>query len=153
MQRLIGRNSDTSSGLATKRFRRNLIRGIRDGNGTWQSNQDEIGHVMESYYKELFSTSSPNLEADSLEKIPCMVTDEMNAELMKKFTELEVKEALNQMAPVKAPGPDGMPQLFYQHFWLTMQHDVTLAILLWLNSGILPDPINHTLITLIPISA
>ena len=108
---------------------------------------------MESYYKELFSTSSPNLEADSLEKIPCMVTDEMNAELMKKFTELEVKEALNQMAPLKALGPDGMPQLFYQHFWLTMQHDVTLAILLWLNSGILPDPINHTLITLIPISA
>ena len=105
---------------------------------------------MESYYKELFSTANPNLEADSLEKIPCMVTDLMNAELVKEFTELEVKEALNQMAPLKAPSPDGMPPLFYQHFWLTMQHDVTSAILLWLNSGILPKPINHTLITFVP---
>ena len=70
--------------------------------------------------------------------------------MVKEFSELEVKEALNQMAPLKASGPDGMPPLFYQHFWSTMQHDVTSAILSWLNSGILPVPINHTLITLIP---
>ena len=79
-----------------------------------------------------------------------MVTDKMNVDLVKEFTELEVKEALNQMEPLKAPGPDGMPPLFYQHFWATMQHDVTLAILSWLNSSILPKPINHTLITLVP---
>ena len=112
--------------------------------------QDNIGNVMESYYKELFSSSNPNLEDDSLEKILCIVTDEMNGDLMKEFTKLEVKEALNQMAPLKVPGPDGMPPLFYQHFWSTMQHDVTSAILSWLNSGILPEPINHTLITLVP---
>ena len=105
---------------ATKRLRKNLIRGIRDGNGVWRTNHDDIGQVMENYYKELFSTANPNLEVDSLEKIPCMVTDEMNAELVKEFTALEVKEALNQMAPLKAPGSDGMPPLFYQHFWSIM---------------------------------
>ena len=42
-----------------------------------------------------------------------MVTNEMNDELMKDIIELEVKEALNQMAPLKAPGPDGMSPLFY----------------------------------------
>ena len=68
---------------ATKRLRRNLIRGIRDGNGVWRTNHDDIGQVMENYYKELFSTANPNLEADSLKKIPCMVTDLMNAELVK----------------------------------------------------------------------
>ena len=134
---------------ATKRLRKNLIRGIRDGNGAWLTEQDDIGHVIESYYKELFSTSNPNLEVDSLEKIPCMVTDKMNANLMKEFTEVEVKEALNQMAPLKVLSLDGMPPLFYQHFWSTMQHDVTSAILSWLNSGILPEPINHTLILLL----
>ena len=135
---------------ATKRFRKNLIRGIRDQNGAWLTEHEEIRHVMENYYKELFSTSNPILEADSLEKIPCMVTKEMNKDLMKEFSEIEVKEALNHMAPLKAPGPNGMTPLFYQHFWSTMQHDVTSAILSWLNSGILPEPINHTLITLIP---
>ena len=64
----------------TKRLRKNLIGGIRDGNGAWLTNHDDIGHVMESYYKELFSTTNPNLEVDSLEKIPCMVTDLMNSE-------------------------------------------------------------------------
>ena len=68
---------------ATKRLRRNLIRGIRDGNGVWRTNHDDIGQVMENYYKELFSTANPNLEAYSLKKIPCMVTDLMNAELVK----------------------------------------------------------------------
>ena len=96
--------------------------------------QDNIGNVMESYYKELFLSSNSNLEDDSLEKIPCMVTDEMNGDLIKEFTELEVKEALNQMASLKALGPDDMPSLFYQHFWSTMQHGVTSAILSWLNS-------------------
>ena len=49
-----------------------------------------------------------------------MVTEEMNEELMKEFSEIEVKEALKQMTPLKALGPDGMPPLFYQHFWSTM---------------------------------
>ena len=105
---------------ATKRFRKNLIRGIRDGDGTWLTGQEEIGHVLKSYYKDLFSTSNPNLDVASLEKIPCMLTDEMNVELVKEFTDLEVKEALNQMAPLKALGLDGMPPLFYQHFWSIM---------------------------------
>ena len=93
---------------ATKRFRKNLIRGIRDRTGAWLIDQVEIGHVMESYYKDLFSTSNPILDDDSLEKIPRMVTEEMNANLMKEFIEVEVKEALDQMAPLKAPGPNGI---------------------------------------------
>ena len=33
------------------------------------------------------------------------------------FLEAEVVTALKHMAPMKVPGPDGMPPLFYQHFW------------------------------------
>ena len=78
------------------------------------------------------------------------VSPEMNEELQREFRAEEVWMALKQMHPTKAPGPDGMPPLFYRHFWAMMQHDVTSAILSWLNSGILPEPINHTLITLVP---
>ena len=64
--------------------------------------------------------------------------------------ECEVSAALKQMAPLKAPRPDGMPPLFYQHFWRTVDKDVTSSILSWLNTSTLPHPINHTFITLIP---
>ncbi|KAK9992096.1 hypothetical protein SO802_027081 [Lithocarpus litseifolius] len=49
-----------------------------------------------------------------------VVTDSMNDELVGEFQEWEVAQALKHMAPLKAPGPDGMPPLFYQHFWSTV---------------------------------
>ena len=46
-----------------------------------------------------------------------------------EFMEWEIHVALKQMVPLKAPGPDGMPFLFYQHFWEMMNHEVTTTIL------------------------
>ena len=74
----------------------------------------------------------------------------MNATLIAPFREDEVKEALKQMAPLKTPGPDGMPPLFYQHFYGVVDNDVTNSVLSWFNLGTIPHPINHTFITLIP---
>lgn len=54
------------------------------------------------------------------------------------------------MAPLKAPGPSGMPPLFYQNFWDLVSFDVTSTVLHFLNKGSLPSPLNHTFITLIP---
>ncbi|KAL0014213.1 hypothetical protein SO802_001282 [Lithocarpus litseifolius] len=54
------------------------------------------------------------------------------------------------MAPLKAPGPDGMPPLFYQNFWSLVGDDVSKTILSMLNSATIPHPLNHTFITLIP---
>ena len=48
--------------------------------------------------------------------------------------ECEVSIALNQMTLLKASGPNRMPPLFYQHFWGTMDKDVTSSILSWLNT-------------------
>ena len=74
----------------------------------------------------------------------------MNATLCSEFEAWEVEFALKQMAPLKAPGLDEMPPLFYQNFWSLVGSDVTTSILYYLNSGSLPTPLNHTFITLIP---
>ena len=58
--------------------------------------------------------------------------------------------AIKRMAPLKAPGPDGMPPVFYQSFWQNGGPEVSDAILSCLNSGTLLKSINHTFITLIP---
>lgn len=46
-----------------------------------------------------------------------VIFDEMNSTLTEPFLESKIREALKQMAPLKAPGLNEMPPLFYQHFW------------------------------------
>ena len=52
------------------------------------------------------------------------VFDEDNADLIKPFSELEIKEALFQMERNKAAGPDKIPADFYQHCWEIIKEDV-----------------------------
>ena len=61
-----------------------------------------------------------------------------------------MKGALKQIYPLKAPGPDGMPPLFFQHFWSTSSVVVTKTVFDFLNFGISPPNFNETHITLVP---
>ena len=51
---------------------------------------------------------------------------------------------------LKALGPDGMPPLFFQHFWSTCDEVVTSTVLDFLNHGMSPPNFNETHIVLIP---
>ena len=60
-----------------------------------------------------------------LATIPTMITVDLNSMLTGEFVRAEVDEALKQMEPLKALGPDGLPPLFFQKFWLTIGKDVS----------------------------
>ena len=79
-----------------------------------------------------------------------MITPDLNAMLMAEFVKDEVDEALKKMEPLKAPGPDGLPPLFFQKFWPTIGEDVIQAVINCLNTGSIPSTVNCTFITLIP---
>ena len=72
---------------------------------------------MLNFFRNLFSSTRACQLELALETVQCLVTEDKNKELLVEFTENEVKEALNQMTPLKAPGLNGMPPLFYQHYW------------------------------------
>lgn len=74
----------------------------------------------------------------------------MNTLLRARYTEEEVKTALKYMHPTKAPGPDGMPSLFYKTFWGIVGEEVVNYVLDILNNGAPLDQINQTHIVLIP---
>ena len=65
--------------------------------------------------------------------IQVKVSEEMNDELTKDFTMEEVRTALEQMHPTKAPGLDGMSTIFYQKYWDIVGSDVTNMVLNVLN--------------------
>ena len=54
------------------------------------------------------------------------------------------------MFPLKALGPDGMPPLFFQHFWPKVGEVVTKTDLDFLNLGFAPPSFNETHVVLLP---
>ena len=113
-------------------------------------NLEEVVKVASTYFYNLFHVGVGDQMEECLNAMQSMVTDDMREFFSTEFTAEEVKVALFQMGPTKAPGLDGMNGLFYQKFWHEVGDSVVLAILDLLNNGNkLPD-INHTNIVLIP---
>ena len=78
------------------------------------------------------------------------ITEEAAELLGRDFHADEVRIALKQMAPLTAPGPDGMSPVFYKSFWHIVKEDVTTVVLKALNTGVVLESLNSTFIALIP---
>ncbi|KAK1649053.1 hypothetical protein QYE76_066858 [Lolium multiflorum] len=85
-----------------------------------------------------------------LERVVHRVTLDMNDMLMREFSREEVKAALNCIGDLKAPGPDGMPAIFYKRFWDIVGDRVTEEVLGVLNGGDMSAEWNDTCVALIP---
>ena len=109
-----------------------------------------VSALLIEYNANLFTTSNPlNLER-ILDVVQLVVTREMRVTLGRPFNVEELECVIKDMAPLKAPGPDGMPPLFYQTYWTDVGMNVSQVVLSCLNSRSILKSINHTFITLIP---
>ena len=81
------------------------------------------------------------------ETIPIRIESDMIL-LNRTFQGSEVYSAHKQVYPFKSLGLNGMPPLFFQHFWPSIGHLV--MVLDFLNSGIAPPMFNDTHVVLIP---
>lgn len=135
---------------APQRKKRSRIEGIEDVRGNWQQDPHIVEREFVQYFRTLFSPSNPVDMSSILDTVPRVVIAEMNMMLLRQFNVEDVKIALFQMGPTKAPGPDGMNALFFQKFWHIVGPDVIQVALGFFATGRLLSNLNSTNIMLIP---
>jgi hypothetical protein len=144
------RNTNYFHACANQRKKSNTIVGIRDSNNIWYNDDVGIERVVDNYFHGIYTSSNPTAIDTVTQEVEHVVSPGMNEDLMMPFTREEVRCALFQMSPSKAPGPDGMTALFFQKFWHIVGMDVTDSILDFLNNGHMLKSLNYTHIALIP---
>jgi hypothetical protein len=112
--------------------------------------EEEKRRFITNYFVNLIRSSMVADSRQLTQAVERKVTAVMNFSLLKDFTEAEVVESLNAIGDLKAPGPDGMPSVFYKKFWEVVGIKVTNEVMQVLNGGQIPDGWNETTIVLIP---
>ncbi|KAL8116353.1 hypothetical protein AgCh_022742 [Apium graveolens] len=134
---------------ASDRRRSNKIQKLKNGEGEWIEWGDGLEEHITAHFNHLFTATQSSWQ-EVVECIENRVTLEQNEELLKQITEEEVRRALFQMNPDKAPGPDGFTPAFYQKHWDIVGHDIVQMVDSFFQEGVLPEGINETNIVLIP---
>ena len=127
-----------------------MITALQNSLGVEISHPAELKVLANDFYHSLYlSEGVQNMNA-VLDHVPRKVTDEMNSNLCAPYTKEEVKTALFQMFPTKAPGPDGFPAHFYQRHWEVCGDEVTNIVLRIVRGEESPESVNDTVLVLIP---
>ncbi|KAK1661182.1 hypothetical protein QYE76_049341 [Lolium multiflorum] len=144
------RNTAYFHACASQRKRMNSISSLQREDGTWCDDAEEVKDAVQGFYKYLYtSEGAPDMQG-LIDLVHEKVVQEDKVNLEADFTEEEVKRALFQMHPSKAPGVDGFTAGFYQRHWSLVGPKLCGAVLGFLNGGEMPEEINDTAITLIP---
>ncbi|XP_048613115.1 uncharacterized protein LOC125587045 [Brassica napus] len=138
------RNTKFYHALTRQRRVRNRIVGLHDADGNWITDDEGVEKVAVNYFDELFTTTSPTAFDNFLSEIQPSISTQTNGWLLKPATEEEIRQALFMMHPGKAPCPDGMTALFFQHSWHIIKTNLVELVLCQRLKICLPSLISET---------
>jgi type III secretory pathway component EscR len=144
------RNTKYFHRQATRRKKKNCINKLKRTDGSITSDALEMEELTHTFFQGLYTRDDdidPSIITDTLQQL---VDDDMNNILCADFTVKEINDALFQIGPLKAPGPDGFPARFLQRNWELLRYDVVRAVQRFFTDGVMPDEVNDTAIVLIP---
>lgn len=144
------RNTSYFHRQAVWRARKNKIKKLKGEDGNWSDDPQQMKQMANEFFKSLYSAEHGVRPTQILELVTPKVDQEMNDALCREFSAEEISDALFQMGPLKAPGPDGFPARFFQKNWDTLKEDVVRAVQNFFVDGLMPPGINDTAIVLIP---
>jgi hypothetical protein len=133
-----------------QRRRKNNIIMLKDDNGQWVDDVNQLQKLANEFYMKLFAND--NMARDWQQtpiSYPVLSQDEVE-QLAAPITQEEVRCAVFNMHPWKAPGADGFPAGFYQKSWDTVGVNVKKFVEKVWNEPSAISEVNHTDICLIP---
>lgn len=80
--------------------------------GGWAESESRIEHLASEYFQCLFTLSQPEDFDEALQYVTKKVTPTMNVSVTCPPSDKEIKQAVRDINPEKAPGPDGMTSFF-----------------------------------------
>lgn len=93
--------------------KKNNILAIKRIDGPLTKNMEEIKDITNSFCKKLYSSNDMVDPFRIIHLVRPLVTEDMNVDLCKQFSDQEISDALFQIRSFKAPGPDGFPARFF----------------------------------------
>lgn len=122
---------------------------LQNNQGTWCNEENDIKHIIRDYFVDIFTKDQDEIVLhENLISFPMLNNIEWD-EVNKDFMPEDIKEALFDMAPLKAPGPDRFHAGFYQRVWGTVGETIINQALDFFTSGQIPHELNDTWLALI----
>lgn len=145
------RNSKFFHNYVKHKRRRNSVNAIKDGNGNWITDSDQIANLFVQHFKTVFNLSPQSQVSNELLDVSNYNPSSNDFLSMADIPAVdEIKSALFSMGPLKAPGPDGFHPLFFQKTWNIFGTQITNFVQKVVTTGSIPQDLNKTNICLIP---
>lgn len=138
------------------RRKKKQILSITDNDGIIHTDTQSISSILTRAFRQRFIPTfipSPHTINHFLSIVPTIITESDNIDLLRPISDEEIFTAVSSIGALKAPGPDGLPALFYHTYWNDIKHHIIPLVKDFFHSNISISDINHTNIVLIPKNA
>ena len=110
------KNSKYFHAKASGRKRRNKVIMLKNEDGIWVDDIAALKAMGIAYFQELYKKGNDCERFIISGEFSRISEEELNL-LGTEVSDKEIKSALFSMGSWKAPGPDGLPAMFFQHSW------------------------------------
>lgn len=148
------RNTKYFHSMATNRKNKNLVTSIKNENGEWTSDFEEITGLAFQHFSGILQAdnrlSHEEIHVELENLLMPSIFDRQAANTLSPLQPSEIRDAVFSLPKDSAPGPDGYHASFFQKNWTLVSKDVTAMVTSIWTSGRILKEMNKTNVVLIP---